>query len=145
MSLLLLFDSSKSIKRHQSSDSYQEELQKMFQDYNFSVLHNASKSGEQNVQSYITINNPLDELYSKNSSTIFKDMYEKIHKKTYMGMKYTGYTCPHVISQLAYSANKSQAICFPRNYEKAKVSTYASLYNRQALAYLIKLKPHLQE
>ena len=117
----------------------------MFQDYNFSVLHNKNRVSENEIKSYTTINNEIDELYSKNSSTIFKDMYDKIHRKVYLGMKFTGFTCPHILTQLSNSANKGGSLSFPRSFEKAKVSTYASLYNRQAIAYLIKLKPYLHE
>ena len=72
-------------------------------------------------------------------------MYEKIHRKVYMGMKFTGFTCPHILTQLSNSVNKYGTLCFPQAYEKAKTSTYSSLYNRQAIAYLIKLKPYLNE
>ena len=43
ISLMILFSSPKSIKAQQNSNAYQEELQKMFQDYNFSVLHNKNR------------------------------------------------------------------------------------------------------
>lgn len=117
----------------------------MFQDYNFSVLHNKNVCSEKEVKSYTTINNPLDELYSKNASTVFRDMYEKIHRKAYLGLKFTGSTVPHIVSQLSYAMNKHQTISFPKTYDKARRSTYASLYNRQALAYLIKMKEYVGE
>jgi hypothetical protein len=46
----------------------------MFRDYNFSILH--KNSDEHNhIKSYTTIINPLEELYLKNVSIIFREIY----------------------------------------------------------------------
>jgi hypothetical protein len=71
----------------------------MFRDYSFSVLHKNSEEGHNQIKSYTTITNPLEELYLKNASIIFRDIYEKIEGKYYMNIRYNGFTVPHILTE----------------------------------------------
>lgn len=114
----------------------------MFKDYNFSILHNKKNNlnSEEQIKSYTTINNPLDELYLKNASMIFKEIYDKIEGKSYMNIKFNGFTIPHILTEIVYTLNQHENLYLPKSYNKAKKSVFSSLYNRYALAYLLKMK-----
>lgn len=118
----------------------------MFSDFNFSLLHtNTALKHKKSLQTYISVNNPLDELYLKNSQSIFLSIYRKLSSKVFNNLKCTGFTSPLMIMQLVTSLNNHNSIFLPKVLEKVRKNVYGQVYNRNALNYVIKLKDFLQE
>lgn len=117
----------------------------MFRDYSFSILHNKNKSSQEQIRTYTTITNSPNELYLKNASIIFRQVYSKIEGKDYQNIRYTGTTCPHILAQTVYTLNQHDTLYLPRAFGKAKRSIFSSVYSRHAMAYILKMKEYLGE
>lgn len=76
----------------------------MFEHYSFSLLHHGQ---EEKLRSFTTINSDLDELYSRNTSIIFDDLYEKIKKKYLLGVKINGLTSAFFFDLFAKKHSRS--------------------------------------
>lgn len=118
------------------------QLEKMFRSYNFSILHSNPQVSIQNISN---LDGTLSELYLKNTSTVFKEIYSKIHTKSYKGLKFRGNTCPHILSNLTHALNTKHSLYLPRNFQHINKAVYQGIYNMQALSYVVKLKEYIKE
>lgn len=62
-----------------------------------------------------------------------------------MNIRFNGLSVPHILTELTYAINQHKNSNFPKSFTKAKRSIMGALYNREALAYLLKMKEFIEE